>query len=289
MRIIIVLIHVKRMKIPSFIAPLLAAVGALACATKHPEFSSLMNQGPIPVSATSAFVASNLFLAREIERSTYLYNFFGARGGPQAVELIRESTWEYPQVNLYYPKKHEMYVARATESNTGREWMVRGPYRLDRDAIRTLAPLADVGEPVFDIFGKEYRFRQVSRDTDEKVIVPIVIPTSTPQPAPRRSRPRSLGAANVPATPTPKPPSNFDQQALAASKSLAERDASGQLIHTVKPGQTLPGIAAWYTGSSDNSAVLGQKNGVASDAAPSPGTRIVIPAELVKNPRAMGK
>jgi hypothetical protein len=275
------------MKIPSFIAPLLAAVGALACVTKHPEFSSLMNQGPMPVSATSAFVASNLFLAREVERSTYLYQFFGARGAPRAVELIRESIWDSPQVNLYYPKSGEVYVATATESNTGREWMVRGPFGLDRETARTLAPLADDGEPVFDIFGKEYRFRYGSTETDSKVIVPIIIPTSTPKPIIRRPRSGHSGPHGS-ATPTPKPPpANFDQQALAEAKNLAERDANGHIVHTVKAGQTLPGISAWYTGSSENAAILGQKNGLPADATPSAGAKITIPADLVKNPRTM--
>jgi hypothetical protein len=42
------------------------------------------NQGLVPVSADSPFVGANVYLAKEMEDSLYLYNFLRSRGSPGA-------------------------------------------------------------------------------------------------------------------------------------------------------------------------------------------------------------
>lgn len=261
-----------------------------ACATRNKPFASLENQGPLALSYDNAYLGSNLFLGKEIEDSTYLYNFFASRGGPTAIELVKKSRWRDPQVLLYYPKNYEFYIASLTREQSGdrerKEWIVRGPFAIARKLSHDLQRMEDArqGEPLFEVWGRTQRFKtDIAGTSERKVIVPVFAPTPTPRPTPRR--PRTSTKVITSAPPKPMNPTNLDQRALAESKNLAPRNAAGDLVHSVtSAAQSFSSIAAWYTGSSENAKAIAEKSGLPDGTTLTVGTTITIPASLVKNP-----
>jgi hypothetical protein len=113
----------------------------------------------------------------------------------------------------------------------------------------------------------------------------------TPKPKPRKPKPTTvLTGAEPNATPTPNlsAPMNFDQKALIEARELAQRNPNGDLIHNVKhPTETFVTLSNWYAGTPDKAKAIAEKNGLAQDAALTPGTKLFIPAEIVKNPKEM--
>ena len=257
----------------------------LGCSSS--TFSSLINQGVLSLSSDNPYLGSNLFLSKEIESSAYLFNFFQAKGSPTAIEL-RDKSGEL-EVRMFYPREKEMYIARAHESDRRKEWIVRGPYAIDRQYSRELTLMENAAhdDAVFDLWGKEHRFRTSAQPERSEVLIPVFVPTPTPAPTPK---PRVKKAATpTPAgTPTPAAPMNFDQEALRSRSELAERNPSGDVIHTVKAvNETISQIATWYTGSADNAKLIAEKNGMQPDATLSVGAKITIPAASVTNPKIM--
>ena len=128
----------------------------MACAQNRiTTFPTLANKGILALSTSNAFLGSNLFLAREIGKSSYLFRFFEAKGAPIAIEIL-ESQVNRPQLLLFYPREREVYVADLTGEPERRQWIVRGPYQIGREDYRSInrMQLALTGEPVFDIYIK---------------------------------------------------------------------------------------------------------------------------------------
>ncbi len=210
---------------------------AAACSPpKHP-FSSLLNQGLLPVSSDNPFVGANLFLAKEMERSTYLYNFMKAKGPPQAIELSGDLP-DAPQVKLFYSGSREVYVARPTidAKINSKEWIVKGPFALSREEYRSVTRLPAEERAVFEIFGAREILGRSSIPQHEVAIRPVFVPTPLPTPRPKKRVPRAPTAAPTSApTPVP-PPMNFDQQALieAHKKAAATPQASTAPVPSVE-------------------------------------------------------
>lgn len=122
------------------------------------SYPTLLNQGALALSTTNPYLGANLFISRELERSRYLFNF-KSRGAPVAVEIIQPSIGA-TRLLMYYPNQREVYSADFIEP-TKREWIVRGPFEIERQDYRTLLRLdaSMAGEPVFEIYGKPFRFR----------------------------------------------------------------------------------------------------------------------------------
>lgn len=283
-----------------FAVVILAAVAACSHSGK---FSSLVGQGVLALSPENPYFGANLFLSKEMERSEYLYNFCKASGSPAAIELDNSSG--EIEIRMFYPQKNAVFVARlsAKEGREGQQWIIRGPYGVDREYARTLRSLSASSnrEAIFDLWGKAQRCRNDYDEVEQKreLIVPVFVPTPTPRPTPRPIIRRATPSGPT-ATPEPTGPLNFDQQALLSrkdkdknkeateSKDTAEKNLLGDVVHTVTAGtQTLDSIAAWYTGSSDNGKVLAEKNGLASDAKLNLGQKIIIPGSMVKNTKTM--
>lgn len=260
-----------------------------ACTMRNKSFTSLENQGPLALSYDNAFLGTNLFLSHEIEDSNFLYNFFASRGGPTAIELVRKRGQSDPQVLMYYPKDYEFYIASVAKERKTKEWIVRGPFAIERNLARDLGRMeaSRRGEPLFEIWGNPMRFKNEGPVTQPKIIVPVFPPTPTPQPVVRRPR-RTTGVITAAATPKPSTPTNLDQRALSEAKNLAPRNAAGDILHTVSgPTQTLATISAWYTGSAENAKAIAAKSGIGEDAVPANGTVITVPSGMVKNPMVM--
>lgn len=190
------------------------------CASHSSVFYSLTNQGIVPVSADNPHLGANVFLANEMEASSYLYSFMKSRGAPQAIEVLGSSE-ESAELRMFYADKNETY--RATPQfnplDKSKEWIVRGPYGLDRENYHTLSQLKNQRGGAFEIFGRLEVLGGPSVAGTSRVIAPAFVPTPRPipRPAPRVKKEDGAAAAtagsntNLPFTGSP---SNLDQEAL---------------------------------------------------------------------------
>lgn len=290
-------------------------LGSIACAPRVElsPYSNLIDQGLLPVSTTNPYLGANLFLAGEAQRSGYLLNFLKEKGGPVAIELENDNFGATGLI-MYYPKDREVYRAELQPVQRGNvamaEWLVRGPYAIERRDYRELNRLDGslVGEPVFMIRGQLTKFGQqssqrsytaLSRGRDMEImdapqapIVPIV-PTPKPKKRPVISKPSSKESheATASATPTPQPsdrPLNSDQKALRLAQGLVDRNDAGDALHiVVSDKQTLAKLAEWYTGDAKNADAIASASGIEPGKEPSLASRVVIPRALVKNEKRL--
>ncbi|RIL06844.1 MAG: hypothetical protein DCC75_10515 [Proteobacteria bacterium] len=288
--------------------PLFGAVVALClwllpgCSSQVENFPTLVNKGLLGLSTTNPYFGANLFLAKEAEQSTYLFNFLKGRGGPTAIELI-EPTFGQVRLLMFYPSAREVYTAEVQELRYRREWVPRGPYAIERGDFRALNEMEQAmnGEPVFLIWGKEHRFRFQNRKVHKKELKPEIPepppPTPTPVPKPK-SKPKvvvSKGGADSAPKQSPKieikpqiGPLTSDQKALLIAKGFAERADNGDLIHQVKSEtENLEEIVKWYTGSAAAVEETATANNLDAKSALKTGQKIIIPAGHVKESKAM--
>ena len=269
----------------------------VGCASRVGSYPTLIGAGILGLSTTNPYLGANVFLAGELEHSRFLFNFFKGNGAPTAIELI-EPAFESTRLLMYYPAKREVYAADLQKRQGRREWIIRGPFAIEREDFQTLVRLEASlnGDPVFLLWGSPYRFSRGDPDRAPKVLrpeVPYQVPT--PKPSPKRKPIVHKGDAKRPPEAQPTvivvPPSqtlSSDQQALLMAKGMAERAPNGDLLHVVKgEHEKLTDIAAWYTGQAASAEEIAQVNGIQADAGLQKGSKIRIPAGLVKEPRAM--
>jgi hypothetical protein len=275
----------------------LACVGtvalSVACAPRHAQFESLMNKGVVPVSPENPFNGSNLFLAKEMEQSVYLYNFLKEKGSPQAIEL-KGSNPENPEAHLFYADSNEEYIAqpaprRSRAKDAPREWIIIGPFEIDRHHYSDVQQLKQNPYGVFEIFGRREVLGKEPPRGESSTLQPVFIPTPKPRPVVHKKTHKAIPTVGVDTQAAiPSNPLNFDQEALKEEKENAERDAKGDLIHTVKSkSETLQSIAQWYTSSSANAKEVADKNALPLDAKLNPGAKVIIPSKIVVNPKRM--
>jgi hypothetical protein len=153
------------------------------------------------------------------------------------------------------------------------------------------------GEPVFEIYGKPFRFRFNQGNEQKQVLrpaLPEIPPTPIPTPKPKVKRPvitaPSTTETIVPAVPTIDvlKPLTSDQQALLMARGYARRDANGDVVHTVKSeSQSLEKIVRWYTGSPAALGEVAKLNSLPDEGNLPAGTVVKIPIKLVKEGKAM--
>lgn len=193
----------------------------LGCsAASHSTFSSLSEQGILSVSSDNPFVGANIFLASEMEESRYLYNFIKEKGSPQAIELTGREIADC-ELKLFYSGRQEMYtaVAQFDRSLGAKEWIVRGPYALDRGSYRQVSALPSGQGGVFQVFGRREVFGGEVRATETRVIPPVFIEPPKPKPAKHRvqAKPKATPSATVKEEPVSNP-TNLDQEAIAEAR-----------------------------------------------------------------------
>jgi hypothetical protein len=245
----------------------------------------------MPVSEDNPFMGANLFLAMEMEQSVYLYNFMRDKGAPQGIELKGLSD-EDVEAHFYYASALEEYVAKPAPrqksriKDTRREWIIIGPFAVERDNYHTVQQLEKTSGGAFEIFGRrEFLGTGPARGSGEE-LKPVFIPTPVPPKKPVKRR--SSGQPAASSTETPKGPLNSDQQALKEARDLAPRDSQGDVVHTVtSKTETLQSISQWYTSQGGNAKDIASKNGLPLDAKLNPGAKIIVPKSIVTNPKQM--
>lgn len=274
---------------------------------EHEPYASLANQGILPLSVDNSFNGANLFVAQEAERSRILLNFLNGRGGPRAIQIVDDGA-SYPIMYLYYPEEREVFAASLELGAQYRQWVVRGPYAIERRIFRELVKLSPgtAGEPLFHLGGRNIRFRPpVSKPPT--VLTPVLpTPTPTPMPTARpKVRPTPRHAEIKPlGTPTPSgaiapkfDPStdpttgktiNTDLRALITSQGFVDRDPNGDGVHVVKSEhETLEKISAWYTGSDKNVPQIATASGIPEGKELIAGQKVKIPKSLLTRFRAL--
>lgn len=282
----------------SLIASLILPIYGCTPQIEH-ESPGLANRGVLPLSTNDPYLGANVFLAREMERSSYLYNFLRTHGAPTAIE-ITDSYTSSPHMVMFYPAQKQVFAAeRVVRKVPGQiqpvpEWIVIGPYAIERKDYRELAALdlSMIGEPVFYIHGKEVRFgKERAQTTAQRTVAPVLPPTPPPTPVPVK-RVAKAQIIKVQGEPEIKPeewkPLNSDQQALQMAKGFAERADNGDVIHTVKSdSETAELLTKWYTGSTANLPEVERVNGLATGQLLVPGARLRIPIKLLKKLKVM--
>lgn len=190
------------------------------------------------MSAESPFVGANLYLAKEMEDSLYLYNFLRTRGSPRAIEIIGNSE-RSAELHLFYPAKQEVYRATPQRDplTKAKEWIIRGPYAIDRSLHRSVATLGSETSGVFEVFGRREVIGGAAQAAQVRVIEPAFVPTPTPAPTPRRratKKPAMTDEATGPAVAIQGTPMNFDQQAILEARSPT-RVSTPQAINPTPP------------------------------------------------------
>jgi len=270
----------------------------------------IVNRGVIPLSANDAFLGSNIFLAREMERSPYLFNFIKSRGTPRAIEIIDEFS-RPTKMLLFYTAEQQVYVSEFSlrpipGTNQGvKDWIIRGPYAISRQDYRDLIgnepSFYNKQIPLF-IWGSEKRFGATPAPlpTVSAVIAPTPPPTPIPKPL-KKGVTKKVTPIIVAAPPSPTASTgeldpnrfallNTDQQALLLSRGFAARNVAGDVIHTVtRENLTLLEILNWYCkcqGESELDA-LASVNNLDKSKTIALGKKITIPVRLVKETKRL--
>lgn len=244
----------------------------------------LKNRGPVQLSPDNPFLAANLMLAQESDRSLELRGFIEHRGAPAALE-VKKGFWKGMEMKLYYPDKNETYVLDDSDG----AWAIRGPENLSPEIARILqrklrgdetsllAEQAPQDFSRFDRRGPPDEVPEIPLDSNVEVLPPISTPKPVTKPSPR---PTSKPAVRRP-TPAPErlPPATEEEK-----QRMAEMSPRGDLVHYVTfESETIHALARWYTGENGNEGKIARMNNVLLSAPLQVGDTIVIPSYLVRN------
>ncbi len=199
------------------------------CAPSATTFTNLSGHGIVPVSSDNPYMGANIFLAKEMEESNYLYKFMKEKGAPQAIELTGTSE-ENASMRLFYSGNQEVYTASPQIDPTlrSREWIIRGPYSIERVDYREVSQLDGRAGGIFEIFGRREVLGGPVIAAESRVIAPAFIEPTQPK---RRVSQRKKVAAKQSSGSAPAgftgAPTNFDQQALAEARQGTPAVANG--------------------------------------------------------------
>lgn len=210
-------------------------VGSSGCSSNTPAFDGIANRGVTPVSPHNPFMGANVFLAQEMEKSGYLYNFMKGRGAPQAIQ-VRGDSERSSELLMFYSRTLEYYSAVPQRDNQTKitEWIIRGPFPITREHYPYIAPLNSAQGGAFEVFGKRENFGGAAVATESRVIEPAFVPTPTPTPTPMPRKPRikktppSGGVPPViPGSSADRTPGNLDQAAILEARRTPSATPTG--------------------------------------------------------------
>lgn len=271
----------------TFLGALLLSISACTPSTQqHGSFiNRLKNRGPVALSTENPYIASNLLVSREMDRSPEMRGFVETKGAPPAIE-VDKPTFSSLTLKFYYPESREFYTLE--EEND--IWIIRGPNTIPRDTMKEVATLTRgmQGEPKLQLRVTSGQFKSAgtspapiahSPASDSKPLSPLTPKAAIPKPS------------------AEKPPSQ-DQEAavilkikeLSANSTQAELSPKGDLVHYVTyPGETLSMISRWYTHDRANAGRIARVNGLADPSGLKIGDTIVIPSYLLKNKQRLSE
>ncbi len=293
------ILHTSSTSLQKFFLALLVIGSSTGCTPQLViDPPGLVNAGILPLSTENAYVGANVFIAREMERSSYLYNFIKANGAPDAIE-IEEFSFEPTKVFLFYQKQNSVYsMVAKMQTELTRQWVINGPYQMNWKDIKELKKVVrENHRPMLVVWGKNMAIGEPEPEAPVRVVRPVV-PPPPPPPKPKKkpvvvkkvikTPEQEKEDALLTTDPTKFKPLNTDQQAILISKGYAERAENGDVIHTVRmPTENFEAIAKWYTGTAANAESIASTNGKTKADALSAGTSIRIPIKQLKQVKAM--
>lgn len=239
---------------------------------------NLANRGPVSLSNSNPYLASNILLSQEVDTSSTLKGFLKVRGNPDAIEVKKVLLRPYTLYFFYMPRQ-EVYILE--ESN--HDWIIRGPQT-------TPEPVLEVLERVVIKKG------DISKESSssEKVSSAGIELGASPLEVEKASDISDEGGEVVKSPPLPAAASTAASHTEPAVKSAASSAATAtsdeDIQHTVQyKGETLRLIAEWYTGTIDLAPKIARINGLTDPNVLSMGQTIRIPRYLVKNSAPLTK
>ncbi len=242
---------------------------SISTRTDNAVLLSLKNRGAVPLSSHNPFIAGNLLLTKEMERSQDLRGFIDNRGTPKAIEISKG--WTGPAtMQLYYLDKGEYYTAE----ESGDTWLVTGPSRIPSGGIKLLEGLVEPGneKAALSLESTTTEAKEVSipeADTGESASTPTWKDKSDP-----------ISETRIwkdPLMPT-----------ILALKDKVSEDAEisprGDVVHYVTyQGETLSMISRWYTLDVRNVGRIARINNISKPSELDIGDTVILPSYLVKN------
>ncbi len=209
-----------------------------ACYHKINSFPTLVNQGILPVSKEQAYVGANLFLAQEMKKSEFLYNFIRDKGAPDAIK-IDQNTFDNTKLYLYYYNDKEFYTGDLSSNN---EWIIKGPEIPSWRLLKSIKNVMDIGsnDAPFMIDGVQRYFPQkkISK-IDEK---PIDVTLNLPKAPPTYNVPRRVFK---PGRPTPRKTYNYKKPSkpvkkVEVKKPEVKKESSVAKVEPAEATLTIP-------------------------------------------------
>jgi len=240
----------------------------------------LKNRGPVLLSEDNPFLAGNLYLTKEMERSRDLAGFVNHRGQPFAL-AIEQSWLGEPTLTLFYPKDGVLFRVEDTGEDAT---YITGPFPIGLDERESIERLGAQVSKAAPTVSREPQAPS-ARNTEPAAgsgLNPEV--SARLRAAEERLRGTPFSSSLRGATEATR--SNSDQNALkkAERRALAETTPKGDVVHYVTfPGETLSMISRWYTADRTNAGRLARINNLANPNLLQVGDTIVIPSYLVKN------
>ena len=242
----------------------------------------LRNRGPIPLSSENPYLAPNLMLTQEMDRSSELRGFINFRGAPAAVEVEQGMFSSDLRMILYYPENAEQF----TLDEVSGVWVIKGPDPINADQLGLIRD---------KISGMRSDVLAGKKPISREAVVPAPSTVVVRKPSPEES--------NINRAPVPVPadevlehakerndrdlrPNIVEQKEV--TDNLAEITPRGDVVHYVTfEEENLKVVARWYTGEWSNSERLARVNNMKADRNLKVGDTIIIPSYMVKNKTRM--
>ncbi len=232
---------------------LLILVGCLlSSCSGHSELSArLAGRGPLPLSTSNPYIASNLLLAEKAGSSDVVKGFIQYRGLPTAIEV--ENPLLNPTViSFYYPTSAEYYTIEEAKEKD----IIAGPFVIEAEKLSIIntATQRFSGTPVLL----------------EGAALGTKKPAYTMQPATQTA-------------PVIDPIEKIKSLQSVPNLPQAEITPQGDLVHYVGyEGETLSMITRWYTHDIGNLSRIIRINTLKNPDKLNLGDAIVIPQYLIK-------
>lgn len=283
----------------------------------RPLIERIRNRGPVTLSSENPYLAANLLISREMERSEELRGFIKLRGAPPAIE-VQSELFSPLLMFFYYPNEREYYELESLDDG----WIIRGPLALSRIKMKEVAVLTRgiEGPPKLSFEGQtiiaapipnhesssglEPRFRREEEEED-----PVVAKLAEKPKVPAKTDTKDVvrGAFQSPATELTLQPESETLRILksdlgekdpkdSSSSKLSEPDLKhpaelspkGDLVHYVTySGETLSMIARWYTQEASNAGKIARINNLKDANHLTIGDTVIVPSYMLKNRNRM--
>ena len=250
----------------------------------------LKNRGLVPLSPDNPYLAANLLVSREMEKSQDLKGFIEHRGAPAALE-VEKGTFSNLSLKFYYPERDEYYTLEDLDNS----WIINGPYPVPTADLGKLAPFTRKSA----VNPRLTRSAALPASTESAQAVALPTPASPADANQTATAARGFQSPPLPhfesrssETPSPSPgqAEGFGEIAAirriiaAAPDNSAEVSPRGDLVHYVTyPGETLSILSRWYTEDRENTSRLARMNTLKNPNKLGLGDQIVVPAYLLKN------